>query len=71
MGKLFANNGDPDQTPSDMGLHCLPVILFGAKMGKSACISFQVMETKAEDGLADLYDWLIEPAKEGIQSGGM
>ena len=27
--KLFANSGDPDQTPrsvaSDLGLHCLPV----------------------------------------------
>ena len=31
MGKLFANSGDPDQTPrsaaSDLGLHCLPVTL--------------------------------------------
>ena len=31
MAKLFANNGDPDQTPrfaaSDMGLHCLPITL--------------------------------------------
>ena len=31
MGKLFANNGDPDQAPhsaaSDLGLHCLPVTL--------------------------------------------
>ena len=29
MVKLFANSGDPDQTPrsaaSDLGLHCLPV----------------------------------------------
>ena len=27
--KLFANSGDPDQTPhsaaSDLGLHCLPI----------------------------------------------
>ena len=33
MGKLFANNGDPDQTlhsaASDLGLHCLPVTLLG------------------------------------------
>ena len=32
MTKLFANSGDPDQTPrssaSDLGLHCLPVSLF-------------------------------------------
>ena len=33
MGKLFANDGDPDQTQhsaaSDLGLHCLPIILIG------------------------------------------
>ena len=31
MAKLFANSGDPDQTPqnaaSDLGLHCLPLTL--------------------------------------------
>ena len=31
MAKLFANSGDPDQTPrsaaSDLGLHCLPIIV--------------------------------------------
>ena len=31
MAKLFANSGDPDQTPhpvaSDQGLHCLPITL--------------------------------------------
>ena len=31
MAKLFANGGDPDQTPrsaaSDLGLHCLPITL--------------------------------------------
>ena len=30
MVELFANNGDPDQTPhsavSDLGLYCLPII---------------------------------------------
>ena len=33
MAKLFANNGDPDQTPhyamSDLVLHCLPLTLLG------------------------------------------
>ena len=33
MTKLFANSGDPDQTPrsaaSDLGLHCLPINLLG------------------------------------------
>ena len=31
MAKLFANSGDPNQTPhsaaSDLGLHCLPITL--------------------------------------------
>ena len=31
MTELFANSGDPDQTPhsaaSDLGLHCLPVTI--------------------------------------------
>ena len=31
MAELFANSGDPDQTPrsaaSDLGLHCLPITL--------------------------------------------
>ena len=35
MGKLFANNGHPDQTPrsaaSDLGLHCLSITLLGVK----------------------------------------
>ena len=33
MAELFANSGDPDQTPlsvaSDLGLHCLPITLLG------------------------------------------
>ena len=33
MVALFANSGDPDQIPhsaaSDLGLHCLPIILLG------------------------------------------
>ena len=33
MAKLFAKSGDPDQMPhsvaSDLGLHCLPITLFG------------------------------------------
>ena len=37
MAKLFANSGDPDQTPrsaaSDLGLHCLPVTGFRTTMG--------------------------------------
>ena len=34
MAKLFANSGDPDQTPrsaaSDLGLHFLPITLLGS-----------------------------------------
>ena len=37
MGELFANIGDPDQTPrsaaSDLGLHCLPITLLGGFNG--------------------------------------
>ena len=33
MAKLFANSGDPDQTPhtaaSDLGMHCLLITLLG------------------------------------------
>ena len=33
MAKIFANSGEPDQTPhnaaSDLGLHCLPITLLG------------------------------------------
>ena len=33
IAKLFANSGDPDQTPrsaaSDLGLHCLQITLLG------------------------------------------
>ena len=33
MVELFANSGDPDQTPrsaaSDLGLHCLSITLLG------------------------------------------
>ena len=33
MVELFANSGDPDQTPrssaSNLGLHCLPITLLG------------------------------------------
>ena len=33
MIELFANSGDPEQTPSsaasDLGLHCLPTTLLG------------------------------------------
>ena len=33
MARLFANSGDPDQMPdsvaSDLGLHCLPISLYG------------------------------------------
>ena len=33
MAKLFANSGNPDQTPrsaaSDQGLHCFPLLFYG------------------------------------------
>ena len=49
MAKIVANSGDPDQTPrsvaSDLGLHCLPIIILGVsslqwvKQFSHACIS--------------------------------
>ena len=34
MAKLFANSGDPDETPhsaaSDLGLHCFQITLLGS-----------------------------------------
>ena len=44
MTELFANSGDPDQTPhseaSDLGLHCLPITV--DYLGKEGyeCIKF-------------------------------
>ena len=36
MAKAFANSEDPDQTPrsaaSDLGLHCLPIIVLGVSL---------------------------------------
>ena len=38
MVKLFANSGDPDQTPhsaaSELGLHRLPITHFGGRQTK-------------------------------------
>ena len=53
MVELFANSGDPDQTPrsaaSDLGLHCLPITLLGvSKLQWVKCcynilfVSFQI-----------------------------
>ena len=52
MAKLFANSGDPDQTPhsaaSDLGLHCLASTLLGvsklqwAKEGVSVPLIFHI-----------------------------
>ena len=62
MVKLFANNGDPDQmlhsSASDLGLHCLPITLFGvsrlqwvkfrrayiySKATSKTCLSFSIV----------------------------
>ena len=41
MVKLFANSGDPDQTPhsaaSDLGLHCLPITHLGNGLKFANC----------------------------------
>ena len=44
MVELFANSGDPDQTPaaSDLSLHCLPVIRL--VVSSLHWVSFQLSE---------------------------
>ena len=43
MVDLFVNSGDPDQTShsavSDLGLHCLPVTIFG--VSRLQCVNNQ------------------------------
>ena len=45
--KLFANSQDPDQMPhsaaSDLGLHCLPIILLGVSRLQWFYINVTVM----------------------------
>ena len=47
--KLFANSGDPDQTPysaaSDLGLHYLPITLLGASILNSWAQLFKALLT--------------------------
>ena len=46
MAKLFANSGDPDQTPrsaaSDLGLHCLPITLL--RVSRLQWVNCQIQE---------------------------
>ena len=56
--KLFANSGDPDQTPhsvaSDLGLHCLPITLLGVSrlqwVKKFLFFSFRVAMATKQNG---------------------
>ena len=51
MVELFANSGDPDQTPhsaaSDMGLHCLPVTRSGVSSLQWVKVNGQDVREKA------------------------
>ena len=61
MGKLFANNGDPDQTPhsaaSDLGLHCLLITLLFSFLAEKdqtvAEIIDNAEETVVQEGVVD------------------
>ena len=50
MAKLFANNGDPDQTlhyaASVLSLHCLPVTLLGVSRLKRVNIILSVSKSQ-------------------------
>ena len=47
MVELFANSGDPDQTPrspaSDVGMNCLPVTLLGVSSLQWVYIVFNML----------------------------
>ena len=49
MAKLFANSEDPDQmlhsAASDLGLHCLPIILLGVSQLQWVNVSKVVKRT--------------------------
>ena len=49
MTKLFANSGDPDQTPrsaaSDLRLHCLPITLLGVSRPQWVNMKTQLIAT--------------------------
>ena len=63
MAKIFANSGDPDQTPrsaaSDLGLHCLPITLLGAPdynelNGKILLLAFNTPRKPASENVVCL-----------------
>ena len=62
MAKLFANSGDPDQTPrsaaSDLGLHCLPSTLLGVSRLKWVKWNGY---TSGEAGSVRVPEWLSLP----------
>ena len=65
MAKLFANSGDPDQTPrsavSDLGLHCLLITLLRVS---------QLQWVKSDQShfryLIRFSDWLVQILRESI-----
>ena len=52
MAKLFANSGDPDQTPhsaaADLGLHCLPVTIL--RVSRLQWVKVNIVRVKRIDG---------------------
>ena len=52
IAKVFANNGDPDQTPrsvaSDLSLHCLPFIFWVCRLKWIKSGAFNHLQLPAE-----------------------
>ena len=59
MAKLFANSGDPDQTPhsvaSDQGLHCLPITLLRVSRLQWVINTVLLTSTESREILCDDY----------------
>ena len=67
MAKLFANSGDPDQTPrsaaSDLGLHCLPNNILGVSRLQ------RVNNTNTEKAFLFLSEFITMQRVASIQNG--
>ena len=72
MAKLFANSGDSDQTPhsaaSDLGLHCLPVTLYGSP-DYNGLILFQLTVLQG-DLVKVTADAIVHPTSNSFYMGG-
>ena len=62
MAKLFANSGDPDQTPrsaaSDLGLHCSPITLLQVSRLQWVKAVPEKETVRSRDGRSEKKNWL-------------